>query len=112
MDATRTKKRVCVLIALACEHHRPFPDPSDSDAPLPHAAIPTSYAALRTDSALYVEYEAGELGFYDLSRDPEALTNVAPGLPAALRERWHDVLRANTECRGAQACWDAQRQTP
>jgi len=80
--------------------------------PLPHAANPTSYAALRTDSALYVEYEAGELGFYDLSRDPEALTNVAPGLPAALRERWHDVLRANTECRGAQACGDAQRQTP
>ncbi len=94
------------------EHHRPFPDPSDSDAPLPHAANPTSYAALRTDSALYVEYEDGELGFYDLSRDPEALTNVAPGLPAAIRERWHDVLRANKECRGAQACWDAQRLTP
>lgn len=93
------------------EHHRPFPDPSDPDAPMLHAANPTSYAALRTGHALYVEYEDGETGFYDLGRDPDELRNVA-ALPAARRQRLHDVLRANQECRGARACWDAQRMTP
>jgi len=90
----------------------PVPRSVGFGCPLPPAANSTSYAALRTDSALYVEYEDGELGFYDLSRDAEALTNVAPSLPAATRERWHDVPRANKEGRGAQACWDAQRLTP
>lgn len=94
------------------EHHRPFPDPSDPDAPMLHAANPTSYAALRTEGALYVEYEDGETGYYDLSRDPDELRNVATSLPAARRQRLHDVLRANKECRGAQACWDAQRLAP
>ncbi|HWN90704.1 MAG TPA: sulfatase, partial [Verrucomicrobiae bacterium] len=94
------------------EHHRPFPDPTDSDAPMLHASNPTSYAAVRTERALYVEYEDGEIGYYDLLSDPEALTNVASRLPAAARERWHDILRANKECRGERACWDAQRLTP
>ncbi len=94
------------------EHHRPFPNPTDSDAPMLHASNPTSYAAVRTERALYVEYEDGEIGYYDLLSDPEALTNVASRLPAAARERWHDILRANKECRGERACWDAQRLTP
>jgi N-acetylglucosamine-6-sulfatase len=94
------------------EHHRPFPDPSDPDAPMLHAANPTSYAAVRSEHALYVEYEDGEIGFYDLSRDPEELKNVAASLPPDRRRRLHDVLRANKECRGAQACWEAQRLAP
>jgi len=94
------------------EHHRPFPDPSDSDSPMPHASNPTSYAAVRTESALYVEYEDGEIGFYDLLSDPDTLTNVAARLSADARARWHTILRSNKECRGARACWDAQRLTP
>lgn len=94
------------------EHHRPFPDPSDPDAPMVHAANPTSYAALRTENALYVEYEDGETSYYDLARDPDELANVAPGLAAAKRQRLHDALRASKECRGAVACWNAQRMVP
>jgi arylsulfatase A-like enzyme len=94
------------------EHHRPFPNPSDPDAPMLHAANPTSYAALRTETALYVEYESGEIGYYDLARDPDELANVASNLPAAKRQRLHDALRASKQCRGAEACWNAQRMAP
>jgi N-acetylglucosamine-6-sulfatase len=98
--------------AALVEHHRPFPDPSDPDAPMLHAANPTSYAALRTESALYVEYEDGETGYYDLARDPDELANVAASLPAARRQRLHEILQATKECRGAEACWSAQRMVP
>ncbi len=91
------------------EHRRPFPDPTDPDAPLLHAENPSSYEALRTGTALYVEYETGEVGYYELGTDPEELRNVASKLSPAARQRWHDVLRANRECRGAEACWSAQR---
>lgn len=94
------------------EHHRPFPDPSDPDAPMRHAANPTTYAALRTETALYVEYESGETGYYDLAKDPDELVNAASSLPAAKRQRLHDALRASKECRGAEACWNAQRMAP
>ena len=94
------------------EHRRPFADASDPDAPMPHAANPTSYEALRATKGLYVEYIDGETGYYDLTHDPNELRNVVATLPAARRQRWHDVLRANKECQGAQACWNAQRMTP
>ena len=74
-----------------------------------HAANPTSYEALRTENALYVEYDDDEIGYYDLSQDPDELKNIAPSLPAARRQRLHDVLRSNKECKGAEACWSAQR---
>ena len=91
------------------EHRRPFPDATDPDAPMLHAENPTSYEALRTAKAMYVEYETGEVGYYELGTDPEELRNVAATLPDAARQRWHDVLRANRECRGTEACWSAQR---
>ena len=94
------------------EHHRNRPYPNDPDAQVELAANPTSYAALRTENALYVEYEDGETGYYDLGNDPEELRNVAASLPAAQRRRLHDALRANKECQGAQACWNAQHLTP
>jgi len=94
------------------EHHRPRPDPSDPDAPAPHAGNPTSYEALRTGNALYVEYESEETGYYDLSRDPLELKNIASKLPAAKRKQLHEVLLANKACQGAQACWSAQHMTP
>jgi N-acetylglucosamine-6-sulfatase len=94
------------------EHLRSLPGSSDPDNQRPHAANPTTYAALRTDEALYVEYEGGEIGYYDLKQDPEELANVAANLPPAKLLRLRDILRANKECRGAQACWDAQRLVP
>ncbi len=90
------------------EHRRPFHDPADPDAPLLHAENPISYEAVRTAKALYVEYENGEVSYYELSADPEELHNQASSLSAAARQRWHDVLRANRECKGTAACWSAQ----
>jgi len=93
------------------EHRRPFPDETDPDAPLLRAENPTSYEAARTAKALYVEYQTGEVSYYDLAGDSEQLHNVASRLSAAERQRWHEVLRANRECRGTEACWSAQRLT-
>ena len=90
-------------------HHGPVPDPADPDAPMPHAANPPTYEALRAENALYVEYEGGEQGYYDLIHDPDELRNIVARVPAAQRQQWHDVLDANKQCRGQQACWDAQR---
>jgi N-acetylglucosamine-6-sulfatase len=94
------------------EHHRNRPYPDDPDTQVEIAANPTSYEALRTEDALYVEYEDGEIGYYDLTHDPLELKNVASKLPAERLKRLRDALRANKECRGAQACWNAQRLTP
>jgi N-acetylglucosamine-6-sulfatase len=94
------------------EHRSPPYDPTDPDLPLLRLENPTSYEALRTEEAMYVEYTDGEIGYYDLRRDPDELKNVASSLPATQRQRLHDVLRANEECKGAAACWNAQRLTP
>ncbi len=98
--------------AVLVEHRRPFPDSTDPDAPILVAENPTSYEALRTENALYVEYKGGEIAYYDLSRDPDELTNVVASLPAERRERLHETLRAHEECRGAEGCWAAQRLAP
>jgi hypothetical protein len=73
---------------------------------------PTSYAALRTADAVYVEYADGEVEYHDIAKDPDELTNGAESLAPAKRERLHEILRANRECRGAEPCWNAQRMTP
>jgi arylsulfatase A-like enzyme len=91
------------------EHRRPFRDLSDPDVPIAHSANPPSYEALRTENSLYVEYEDGDIAYYDLNRDPDELTNLASSLPETHRRQLHDILSANKECRGAQTCWDAQR---
>ena len=84
----------------------------DNDPDLPGAAAnPTTYAALRTATALYVEYASGEVSYYDLARDPFALKNVAASLAAAEKTRLHNQLYAFVQCRGATACWEAGRLT-
>ena len=50
---------------------------TDPDAPIPNSANPITYEALRTADALYVEYQDGEIGFYDLKTDPYELRNIA-----------------------------------
>ena len=61
---------------------------------------------------MYVEYEDGEIGYYELLRDPDDLTNIVPSLSVEKRQRSYDVLRANEECKGTEACWNAQRLEP
>jgi N-acetylglucosamine-6-sulfatase len=94
------------------EHHRPGPDATDPDAPMPNAANPTSYAAIRTEGALYVEYETGEVEYHDLARDPDEIRNTASSLPPDRRKRLHEILRANVDCKGVDSCWAAQRMAP
>jgi N-acetylglucosamine-6-sulfatase len=98
--------------AALIEHKRPGPSITDPDAPIPHSADPVTYEALRMDNAMYVEYEDGEVGYYDLTKDPYELTNVAPHMPAAQLQRLHIMLAANKQCHGAQACWTAQHLAP
>jgi N-acetylglucosamine-6-sulfatase len=94
------------------EHHRPVLNPADPDAPMPHSGSPTSYEAMRTENALYVEYTDDETGYYDLTRDPLELKNISDNLSAEKRKRLHDALRANQDCQGPQACWNAQHLAP
>jgi arylsulfatase A-like enzyme len=96
------------------EHHHPGPDKTDPDLPEPKSGNPPSYEAIRTPDAMYVEYSdtANEVGFYDLKTDPLELHNIAASLPPGQLEKWHAALQANAACRGAQACWAAQKQEP
>jgi N-acetylglucosamine-6-sulfatase len=91
------------------EHRRPFFSADDPDMPMLNAANPTSYSAIRTENGLYVEYEDGETSYYDLGTDPQELKNIASGLTEANHKQLHDVLQANKQCQGEQACWTAQR---
>lgn len=96
------------------EHHNPGYDKTDPDLQEIPSGNPPPYEAIRTTDALYVEYDDAkhEIGFYDLRDDPYELHNVAAGTPEAILKRWHDVLSANANCHGADACWAAQRMVP
>ena len=92
------------------EHHHPGPDKTDPDLPESSSGNPPSYEAIRTADALYVEYSdtKNEIGYYDLKQDPMELHNIAGSLPAAKLHRLHEVLMANSTCKGGVACWAAQ----
>jgi N-acetylglucosamine-6-sulfatase len=94
------------------EHRHPVPNADDPDVPVPHGGNPPSYEAMRTANAMYVEYMTGEVGYYDLVRDPAELHNAAQNLDPAKRKKLHDALEANKNCHGAEACWAAQKLTP
>ena len=78
------------------------------------AAEPTTipeYKAVRTESALYVEYVTGEREFYTLENDPDELRNGASTMTAAARNAWHQYLGALSTC-VAQACLAAEARVP
>jgi hypothetical protein len=64
---------------------------------------------MRTATALYVEYADGEREYYDLTTDPDELTNLAAQLPADQMTKLHADLTAMAACHGADACWKAQK---
>ncbi|WP_199747922.1 MULTISPECIES: sulfatase family protein [Actinomadura] len=80
-------------------------DPDRQDA-LPGA--PTTYNALRTTDMLYVEYADGEREYYDLTRDPHHLSNIAATLPPERLRTLTARLYALTRCAGS-ACGAAGR---
>jgi N-acetylglucosamine-6-sulfatase len=95
------------------EHHRPNNfDMADPDAPIPNSSNPITYEALRTAKSLYVEYEDGETGLYDLTHDPYELKNIAGISSESDIQKFRSALAANKDCHGAAACWEAQNIAP
>ncbi len=90
--------------AALIEHHGPSLDGYDPDRSPPAAGNPPSYLAIRTPSALYVEYSGGDVEYYDLVTDPYQLSDTAAWLSPAVRGRLHAALRALSTCHGASAC--------
>ncbi|MEU8798992.1 sulfatase [Spirillospora sp. NPDC048819] len=83
------------------EHVKPPPSPQDPDRQDSGPGAPTTYNALRTDELLYVEYADGEREYYDRTRDPHELNNIAGALPEQRRRHLSDLLYALTHCSGA-----------
>jgi hypothetical protein len=99
--------------AALVEHHGPVGSGADEpDRPQRFTGNPPTYEAMRTATALYVEYADGEREYYDLSRDPEELTNLAAQLPGEQTTLLHASLGAMAGCSGADACWAAQHVAP
>ena len=64
---------------------------------------------MRLEDALYVEYADGQREYYDIARDPYELRNLAPQLTLAQLRALHRPLVAMMTCRGADACWAAEK---
>jgi arylsulfatase A-like enzyme len=96
------------------EHKRSAYSPDDPDAAEPKAGDPPTYVALRMKDSLYVEYQdgSGEVGYYDMTQDPDQLSNIAHTLSAARLKALKDAARANHECEGAKQCAAAQALAP
>jgi arylsulfatase A-like enzyme len=98
--------------AVLVEHHRPIGG-SGVDPDVPNGdANPPSYEAVRTATALYVEYADGQREYYDTVRDPDELHNTVDQLPPAEPARLHSALVAMTGCHDNTTCWSAQHVLP
>ncbi|MFI8986438.1 sulfatase [Streptomyces antimycoticus] len=95
--------------AVLVEHHHAKSKEGDPDAAPKDSGDPPTYAAMRTDDSLYVEYADGESEFYALGSDPDQLTNRAASLSPAQRAALHHTLTALQRCKGAESCRAASR---
>ncbi len=102
-DATAAGWRDAVLI----EHHGNVGGAGDPDAPPAGSGNPPSYEALRSKTALYVEYADGERELYDLAADPFELHNLADEVPPELLARLSAQLATMANCHGPAQCWAA-----
>jgi N-acetylglucosamine-6-sulfatase len=93
--------------AALIEHHGPDIDPRDPDHPSLHGGNPTTYEAIRTAQATYVEYRDGEREYYDRLQDPAERDNVVAQVAPDVIGRLHAMLDALRTCHGAAACWAA-----
>ncbi|WP_394835849.1 sulfatase [Pendulispora rubella] len=85
------------------------PDRTPSDAKNGVSIVDT-YASIRMQDALYVEYKTGETEYYDLKADPDEMTNTAKSLSADQVKSFHDRIDAIKSCHGSEQCWAAQKQ--
>jgi N-acetylglucosamine-6-sulfatase len=95
--------------AILVEHHGTDVQGGDPDYQQPASGNPRSYEAMRTSDFLYVEYNDGETEFYDVTRDPFELHNLAGRLTFTQLARLHEELSALEHCHGSTDCWDATR---
>ncbi len=92
--------------AVLVEHHGPNTAADDPDKATTTTGKPPTYAAVRTKDALYVRYGNGAQEYYDTSRDPYQLHNIAKqGVPPQLPK----TLSALQNCKGATQCQAAAR---
>jgi N-acetylglucosamine-6-sulfatase len=105
------------------EHHGGNTDPADPDFE-GGGSDPTTYDAIRISAGhlpgfggpvdgVYVEYadRQHETEYYDITKDPYELTNVAKDLTAAQRDTLHKTLTTLASCHTGSACWTAARPT-
>ncbi|GAB3269696.1 hypothetical protein GCM10027456_56430 [Kineosporia babensis] len=93
------------------EHHGPVTDKKDPDYPLPEGGNPPDYEAIRGPDWLYVVYKSGEQEYYDMSKDPFQLNNIARKMPAKRLKQLNTALRRAEACAGTVACAKAQGVT-
>jgi arylsulfatase A-like enzyme len=97
--------------AALIEHHGGAYDPTDPDSTPAAAGNPPTYNAMRTLQYTYVEYNDGEREYYDRTKDPNELDNIAGQLPAARIAALHGALSKLTNCHGTTSCWAAGHVT-
>jgi len=88
--------------AVLVEHHGPNTAADDPDRQDAASGNPPSYAAIRTDHELYVEYITGEREYYDLRRDPQELNNTAKQLSRRKLAALKAELNRLKSCKGTQ----------
>jgi arylsulfatase A-like enzyme len=102
------------------EHRGPITNLADPDLPdlrdapwikeaVQRAGNPTTYEAIRSATALYVEYADGEKEYHDLVADPDEARNIYASLPDDRKAALHATLDAVQTCRGAACCWATER---
>ncbi len=96
------------------EHKRAPQGADDPDASSPKAGDPPTYVALRMQDTMYVEYldGSGEVGFYDMTKDPDQMVNIASTLSPERLKALHEAAVANHTCVGAAECGAAQAMRP
>ncbi|MGD0958621.1 MAG: sulfatase/phosphatase domain-containing protein [Methylomonas sp.] len=90
------------------ERHGPVEAPLDPDLPAYRSGNPPSYEALRSQTALYVEYAGGEKEYHDLINDPNELRNSYAALSAERKTKLGEILAGVQNCGNAKNCWEAQ----
>jgi N-acetylglucosamine-6-sulfatase len=90
------------------EHRRVDYDINDPDRQEAEDGRLPSYTALRFRNILYVEYETGDISYYDVSKDPYELKNTAAFLPAELKKKLHSIVLSVKNCGDKNGCWEVQ----
>ena len=95
--------------AALVEHRGPVIDLTDPDYPQLGSGNPPTYEAIRTARYTYVEYRTGDREYYDRTRDPLELHDLASRLGRRRLQRLHAELVRLTHCVGVSACTVARR---